>query len=57
MDSSVRGMQDTGVQAIFVHFIGNEQETQRTKTIVDDGSDIEAISANIDDRMMRELYL
>lgn len=52
MDNSIRGIQDTGVQAVAKHFIGNEQETQRTNI-----GDIEAISANIDDRTMHELYL
>jgi beta-glucosidase len=34
------------------HFIGNEQETNRVPA---DG--IEAVSANIDDKTMHELYL
>ncbi|PVH78843.1 glycoside hydrolase family 3 protein [Cadophora sp. DSE1049] len=57
MDATVRGIQDTGVQAVSKHFIGNEQETQRTRTVSEDGSVIEGISANIDDRTLHELYL
>lgn len=38
--------------------VGNEQETQRFPTEGDDGEDdIEALSSNIDDRTMHELYL
>ncbi|KAH7417835.1 beta-glucosidase [Cadophora sp. MPI-SDFR-AT-0126] len=57
MDSSVRGMQDAGVQSCSKHFIGNEQETQRSNTVSSDGASIDAISSNIDDRTMHELYL
>ncbi|KAH9215797.1 beta2 tomatinase [Leptodontidium sp. 2 PMI_412] len=57
MDSSVRGMQDAGVQSCSKHFIGNEQETQRSNTVSSSGARIDAISSNIDDRTMHELYL
>ncbi|KAH7417559.1 beta-glucosidase [Cadophora sp. MPI-SDFR-AT-0126] len=57
MDATVRGIQDAGVQAVSKHFIGNEQETQRSSTISEDGSVTEAVSANIDDRTLHELYL
>ncbi|KXH56569.1 hypothetical protein CSAL01_12641, partial [Colletotrichum salicis] len=46
-----------GVQACSKHSIGNEQETQRTSTISDNGTIIEAISSDIDDRTLHELYL
>lgn len=39
------------------HLIGNEQEEQRSNTRSPNGTDVEAISANIDDRTMHELYL
>lgn len=61
MELTIRGHQDAGVQATAKHYIGNEQETQRNptynysatlNTIVQ-----EAISSNIDDRTMHELYL
>lgn len=44
--ATIRGAQEKGVQTCSKHFIGNEQETQRT-----------AISSNIDDRTLHELYL
>lgn len=61
MEQTIRGHQDAGVQATAKHYIGNEQETQRNpnynynatlNTVVQ-----EAISSNIDDRTMHELYL
>ena len=39
-------MQDLGVQACTIHYIDNEQE-----------KNWDTVSANIDDRMMHELYL
>ncbi|KAF3398431.1 putative beta-glucosidase G [Penicillium rolfsii] len=60
MERTIQGLQDAGVQATAKHFIGNEQETQRNPTFNYSGSvtDIvqEAISSNIDDRTMHELY-
>ncbi|KAK1634842.1 glycosyl hydrolase family 3 N terminal domain-containing protein [Colletotrichum phormii] len=57
MNASVIGIQSVGVQACSKHFIGNEQETQRTSTVSDNGTIIEAISSDIDDRTIHELYL
>lgn len=67
MEQTIGGMQDTGVQACAKHFIGNEQETQRNPNYpyveLDDDSlsitevDQEAVSSNIDDRTLHELYL
>lgn len=61
MEKTIRGHQDAGVQATPKHFIGNEQETQRNPTFDPNGTltDViqEAISSNIDDRTMHELYL
>jgi beta-glucosidase len=57
MNASVRGIQSVGVQACSKHFIGNEQETQRTSTTTGNGTVFEAVSANIDDRTLHELYL
>jgi beta-glucosidase len=61
MEKTIRGHQDAGVQATAKHFIGNEQETQRNPTYDSNGTvtDViqEAVSANIDDRTMHELYL
>lgn len=61
MEETIRGHQDAGVQACAKHYIGNEQETQRNpnydynatlNTVIQ-----QAISSNIDDRTMHELYL
>jgi beta-glucosidase len=57
MNASVSGIQSTGVQACSKHYIGNEQETQRSSTTTSNGTTIEAISSNIDDRTLHELYL
>ncbi|KAL2865777.1 beta-glucosidase [Aspergillus lucknowensis] len=61
MEETIRGFQDAGVQATAKHFVGNEQETQRNPTYDPDGTvtDVlqEAVSSNIDDRTMHELYL
>ncbi|KAL3482163.1 glycosyl hydrolase family 3 N terminal domain-containing protein [Aspergillus californicus] len=53
--ATVRGIQDSGVQACTKHYIGNEQETQRTNGYIN-GVQVDAISSNIDDRTLRELY-
>ncbi|KAI3324620.1 glycoside hydrolase family 3 protein [Xylariaceae sp. AK1471] len=57
MNASITGIQSTGVQACSKHLVANEQETQRTSTTSDDGTVIEAISSNVDDRTLHELYL
>ncbi|PHH81329.1 hypothetical protein CDD82_1030 [Ophiocordyceps australis] len=49
---SVSGIQSQGVQTSIKHFVANEQETFRTPS-----PGREAISANIDDKTMHELYL
>ncbi|KAJ4361240.1 hypothetical protein N0V95_002058 [Ascochyta clinopodiicola] len=56
MNESVVGIQSVGVQACSKHFVGNEQETQRTST-TSNGTVIEAVSSNIDDRTLHELYV
>jgi beta-glucosidase len=56
MDAAIRGHQDAGVQSVAKHYIGNEQETQRTN-VVTNGINTEAVSSNIDDRTLHELYL
>lgn len=52
MGNLVRGVQDTGVIATPKHFVGNEQEFRRMP-----GEMGEAISSNIDDRTLHELYV
>ncbi|KAI1410099.1 glycoside hydrolase family 3 protein [Hypoxylon sp. FL1857] len=56
---TVKGIQDAGVIACAKHFIGNEQEHFRQiGESQDRGYNIsEAISSNIDDKTMHELYL
>lgn len=54
---TIIGMEETGVQACGKHYIGNEQETQRNPSVNNDGVTIEAVSSNIDDRTIHELYL
>ncbi|KAH9840409.1 glycoside hydrolase family 3 protein [Teratosphaeria destructans] len=53
---TIEGMQSEGVQACAKHYIGNEQETQRNPSVSSDGTTIEAVSSNIDDRTMHEVY-
>ncbi|KAF7954587.1 hypothetical protein EAE96_005707 [Botrytis aclada] len=57
MTASIIGMQSVSVQTASKHFIGNEQETQRTNSQLPDGTNIEGVSSNIDDRTLHELYL
>ncbi|KAK8085760.1 beta-glucosidase G [Apiospora hydei] len=59
MEETIKGHQDAGVQATPKHFIGNEQETQRNPNFDETGTNViqEAVSSNIDDRTMHELYL
>lgn len=57
MSASVKGIQSMGVQASSKHYVGNEQETQRSSTTLEDGTVIDAISSNIDDRALHELYI
>ena len=38
-------------------YVGNEQETQRNPSVNDDSETIEAVSSNIDDRTMHEVYV
>ncbi|KAH9907186.1 glycoside hydrolase family 3 protein [Xylariomycetidae sp. FL2044] len=49
---TVKGLQSAGVSASTKHFILNEQETNRNPS----GS-VAAVSSNIDDKTMHELYL
>lgn len=57
MELTIRGIQSQGVQTCAKHLVGNEQETQRSNTVSANGTRIEAISSNIDDRTLHELYL
>ncbi|KAI1178126.1 beta-glucosidase M [Nemania sp. FL0916] len=50
---TVEGIQSQGVITSTKHFIGNEQESYRNPT----SGDTEAVSSNIDDKTMHELYL
>ena len=53
MNASVLGIESQGVQSCSKHFIGNEQENQRTRQVSANGTIIEALSSNIDDRTTR----
>ena len=56
VEETVKGMQDAGVQACTKHYILNEQESQRNPTRYN-GTSVEAVSHNVDDRTMHETYL
>lgn len=57
MEATVNGFHHSGVQTCSKHYIGNEQETQRNNSTLPNGNKVNAISANIDDRTLHELYL
>ena len=49
---TIEGIQEQGVMTSTKHYIANEQETNRNP-----GGNVEAVSSNIDDRTLHELYL
>ncbi|KAH7073707.1 glycoside hydrolase superfamily [Paraphoma chrysanthemicola] len=51
---TVEGIQAAGVQATTKHFILNEQESMRNPSVNANGTTIEAISSNVDDKTMHE---
>ncbi|RMZ42013.1 hypothetical protein AFCA_006858 [Aspergillus flavus] len=53
---TIRGIQAAGVGTSTKHYIANEQETNRNPESTD-GIDVAAVSSNIDDKTMHELYL
>ena len=55
--STVEAMQAVGVQATIKHYIGNEQEIRRNPVTTPNGTVVAALTSNIDDRTMHELYL
>lgn len=67
MEKTIVGIQENGVQAVAKHFVAYEQETQRNPTfyyVTEDDSSYpvtlvkqEAVSANVDDRTMHEIYV
>ncbi|KAF2742764.1 glycoside hydrolase family 3 protein [Sporormia fimetaria CBS 119925] len=54
---SVKGIQDAGVIACTKHYIANEQEHFRSPGNFEDQGFVDALSSNIDDKTMHELYL
>ncbi|RCI12872.1 hypothetical protein L249_1082 [Ophiocordyceps polyrhachis-furcata BCC 54312] len=52
VSETVEGIQGEGVQASVKHFIANEQEDYRSSSLFG-----EAVSSNIDDKTMHELYM
>ena len=60
MEKTIIGHQDAGVQATAKHWIGNEQEIQRNPVYSKNNTTVKtsnALSSNIDDRTMHELYM
>ncbi|KAE8130674.1 glycoside hydrolase superfamily [Aspergillus pseudotamarii] len=58
MESSVKGLQDAGVQATIKHWLLYEQESQRSPTIYPNGTlEFSVYSSNADDRTIHELYM
>ncbi|KAL3487715.1 putative beta-glucosidase G [Aspergillus germanicus] len=58
MELGIKGLQDAGVQAVAKHLVANEQEIQRNPLYYPNGTvQFEAISSNVDDRTLHELYL
>ncbi|KAH6625224.1 glycosyl hydrolase family 3 N terminal domain-containing protein [Boeremia exigua] len=56
VEESVMGIQSAGVQSCTKHYIANEQEIQRNPSTIN-GTTIEALSSNLDDKTMHETYL
>ncbi|KAF9692889.1 hypothetical protein EKO04_009060 [Ascochyta lentis] len=56
VEETIHGIQSAGVQACAKHYIVNEQEIQRNPSVVN-GTTIEAVSSNVDDKTMHETYL
>jgi len=54
---TVRGIQDAGVIACSKHFILNEQEHFRQPGNFEDQGFVDAVSSNVDDKTLHELYL
>ncbi|RII19993.1 hypothetical protein CUC08_Gglean001392 [Alternaria sp. MG1] len=54
---TVRGIQDAGVIACTKHYIMNEQEHFRQPGQFEDFGFVDAISSNLDDKTLHELYL
>jgi beta-glucosidase len=60
MEKTINGIQDAGVQACAKHWIGNEQEIQRNPVYSTNDTTVKlegALSSNLDDRTMHELYM
>ena len=55
MEETILGIQANGVQSCAKHWVGNEQETQRFSSRFP--VPFPAISSNIDDRTMHEIYM
>jgi len=46
---TIEGLQSNGLQAYAKHFLANEKETQRSNTAIGNGTQVNAISSNVDD--------
>ncbi|KUJ07559.1 glycoside hydrolase family 3 protein [Mollisia scopiformis] len=54
---TVKGVQEAGVVSCVKHFIGNEQETNRIPGYNNQSQRVEAVSSNINDKLLHEMYL
>ncbi|PVH69280.1 glycoside hydrolase family 3 protein [Cadophora sp. DSE1049] len=54
---TVRAMQGVGVITSTKHFIANEQETNRIPRSNSNNETVDALSSNVDDKTLHELYL
>lgn len=54
---TIRGIQDAGVVACTKHYIMNEQEHFRQPGNFEDDGFVDALSSNLDDKTLHELYL
>ncbi|TAQ90369.1 hypothetical protein B7494_g1320 [Chlorociboria aeruginascens] len=55
--ATVKGMKSVGVITSVKHFITNEQETDRNPANNTAGQLVQAVSSNVDDKTIHELYL
>ncbi|KAK9334449.1 glycoside hydrolase [Lipomyces starkeyi] len=57
MHLTVQGIQSIGAQATAKHSVGNLQEIHRSLVFLSNGTIVDAVTSNIDDRTLHELYV